>query len=229
MYACGTPLVFTHVTSQLIQCNKELALLFRGEEHIVCRDWNLGITRKHADLVVVLRGLLRLSYEAQQFSLADLYHCLPEQPNQIPTQAFTEVDHSQLFDAPLAKERPYVNCAIVTPWSSLLESVDRQKCITRTEKRFPFQSGTAVCIFFKKMRSSRDGRYSIFFLKVSSRRANSESMLKIVLRPILRLKRPYIDLTMVDQNKIKLKKTLISTTQHISPWVICSKIFSNRN
>ena len=54
MYACGAQLVLAHVTSHLIQCNKKLALLFCGEEHIVCRDWNLGITGKHALLLVVV-------------------------------------------------------------------------------------------------------------------------------------------------------------------------------
>ena len=64
MYACDTPLVFAHVTSHLIQ-HKKLALLFRGKEHVPWRDRGFGIAREHAELVVVLRGLLRLRYEAQ--------------------------------------------------------------------------------------------------------------------------------------------------------------------
>ena len=65
MYACDAPLVFAHVTSHLIQRNKKLALLFRGKEHVPWRDRGFGIAREHAELVVVVRCLLRLRYEAQ--------------------------------------------------------------------------------------------------------------------------------------------------------------------
>lgn len=75
MHASDTPLIITDITSQLIQSNKILALLFCGEEHILRGDWFLRITRQHGELMVVAWCFISLCYDAQQVIMGHLYHC----------------------------------------------------------------------------------------------------------------------------------------------------------